>query len=351
MWKGNKGEWSELYTFLKLLSEGKLYAADANLEKIHDIYYPLIKILRFEKGSELEYFYTDQMIILEDKTNNASVKIPISEFKDQSLLLLEKIKKAKGPSFYISEIEDFLYAIQYDTLKAKSADKSDIRIMVHDPITGLRPTLGFSIKSKLGGSSTLFNAGKSTNFVYKLNGDINDKDMQDINKIEGRSKIRARMEAIKDKGITLTFKEVPHEMFNLNLKVIDSGISVILATFLKYYYNGYGSKLFDLLPQVQIDNPCNFNNTLGHDFYEYKIKKFMIDVALGMTPSKVWTGKFDATGGYIVVKEDGEVLCYHVYNHNEFQDYLLTNVKFETPSSTRHNFGKFIRGMKSILLI
>ena len=29
----NKGEWSELYVFLKLLGEGVLYAADADLKK------------------------------------------------------------------------------------------------------------------------------------------------------------------------------------------------------------------------------------------------------------------------------------------------------------------------------
>ena len=30
------------------------------------------------------------------------------------------------------------------------------------------PTLGFSIKSQLGGVSTLLNAGKTTNFVYEI---------------------------------------------------------------------------------------------------------------------------------------------------------------------------------------
>ena len=32
--KLNKGEWSEVYVFLKLLAEGKLYAADKDLKKI-----------------------------------------------------------------------------------------------------------------------------------------------------------------------------------------------------------------------------------------------------------------------------------------------------------------------------
>jgi hypothetical protein len=46
MLKGNKGEWSEAYVFLKLLSEGVLHAADENLQIITDIIYPIIKILR-----------------------------------------------------------------------------------------------------------------------------------------------------------------------------------------------------------------------------------------------------------------------------------------------------------------
>ena len=59
-----------------------------------------------------------------------------------------------------------------------------------------------------------------------------------------------------------------------------------------------------------------------------------------MTPSKIWTGKLDATGGYLVVKEDGEVLCYHIYNRNEFEDYLFKNTKLETASSSRNGFGE-----------
>ena len=65
----------------------------------------------------------------------------------------------------------------------------------------------------------------------------------------------------------------------------------------------------------------------------------MTDIALGMMPSKVWTGELDATGGYLVVKESGDILCYHIYNRNEFENFLLNNTKFETASSTKHGFG------------
>ena len=32
----NKGEWAEAYTFVRLLGEGQIYAADENLNKIDE---------------------------------------------------------------------------------------------------------------------------------------------------------------------------------------------------------------------------------------------------------------------------------------------------------------------------
>ena len=45
---GNKGEWSEIYVFLRLLAMGKLYAADAELNKLSDVFYNILNILRSE---------------------------------------------------------------------------------------------------------------------------------------------------------------------------------------------------------------------------------------------------------------------------------------------------------------
>lgn len=59
-----------------------------------------------------------------------------------------------------------------------------------------------------------------------------------------------------------------------------------------------------------------------------------------MTPAKVWSGIYDATGGFLIVKRNGDVLCYHIYNRNQFEDYLFQNTKLDTASSTRHEFGK-----------
>ena len=58
-----------------------------------------------------------------------------------------------------------------------------------------------------------------------------------------------------------------------------------------------------------------------------------------MTPAREWNGRDDATGGYVIVREDGNVLAFHIYNRDMFEDYLIDNTKFETASSSRHGFG------------
>lgn len=73
--------------------------------------------------------------------------------------------------------------------------------------------------------------------------------------------------------------------------------------------------------------------------YAYKIKQFLLAFALGMTVSSPWDGSFNANGGYIVVKEDGDVVCYHFFDRNDLEQYLFNNTKFDTPSTARHEFG------------
>ena len=113
----------------------------------------------------------------------------------------------------------------------------------------------------------------------------------------------------------------------------------ILSEVMLTYFSTRYSSLIDLTKLIRDRNPLNFDMQHGHKFYEYKVKHFLTDIALGMTGSKVWSGVYDVTGGYLIVKNDGEVLCYHIYNRNQFEDYLFANTKLETPSSTRHEFG------------
>jgi type II restriction enzyme len=193
----------------------------------------------------------------------------------------------------------------------------------------------------LGGEATLLNAGKTTNFIYQvLDFKATSGEIESINEIDTRSKIKDRIEAIKSKGGRLKFINLEQDIFKNNLVLIDSLLPNIVAEILNTFFTTSLSSIKDLTENINSNNPINYDNKFSHSFYEYKMKRFLTDVALGMTPSKVWSGVYDATGGYLIVKENGDVLCYHIYNRNQFEDYLFANTKLETASSTRHDFGK-----------
>jgi hypothetical protein len=341
---GNKGEWSEIYTFLKLLAEGKLYAADKNLKKIRNIYYPILKILRSGKKGGLEYVRNGDIKVVDSKSQKTLLKIPLRAFKKQSLILLKSIKKVQGGSgsFSCLEVEKALEKIKVRNIKSPSGKKEDITLVVHDLKTGFDPTLSFSIKSKLGGASTLLNPSKSTNFIYTLeknNSTLQEPDAEYQKTLTKR--IRDKLMQKKEKGYKFKFVGISSDVFNSNLVMIDSGLPEILGNLTLNYYLGLGPTIKKITRQIEKENPLNFCPVKGQKFYEHKVKNLLMDIALGMTPARPWKGYYDATGGYIVVRKDGEVVCYHIYNINEFKDYLFNHTKLDTPSTDRHNHGDF----------
>lgn len=338
---GNKGEWSEIYALLKLLGDKKLYAGDAALNKIESLFYPIIKIIRDESGGNFEYIIEGDIILISG--DREELRIPVSTFTEEASKLLDSIKGSNGV-FSLPETEEFMNSIYCTTLKAKSTSKTDIRIVIHDQRINQSAELGFSIKSQLGGDSTLLNAGKTTNFIYEIiDAAIANSEIERINLIDTRSKIKDRIAEIKAIGGQLKFKSLENDIFKNNLILIDSMLPNILSEIVLLFFTTSYSSVKSLCQQISVTNPLNFDNQHSHAFYEYKIKRFLTDVALGMMPSKVWTGQYDATGGYLIVKENGDVLCYHIYNRNQFEDYLFENTKLETASSTRHEFGSIYK--------
>jgi type II restriction enzyme len=337
MLKGNVGEWSEIYTLLKLLSDKEIYVGDALLNKIPRLLYPIIKIIRDESSGTFEYHVDDEISIIQNKQTILSISI--ETFKEKAAILLSKIKEKSKTTFGVPQIEDFLSQIKCTSIKAKSSTKTDIKIVIHDLKTNMQPELGFSIKSQLGSPSTLLNAGKTTNFIYKINGPLTGSLVSQINAINSRGKIKERLLSLKNKGCQLEFVDLEKIIFKNNLVLIDSLLPQIMSHIVLEFYSSNKSKTTELVKSVNNSNPLNFDFSHNHQFYEYKVKKLLSDVAVGMMPSVTWTGLYDSTGGYLIVKNNGELLAYHLYNKNAFEDYLLNYTKLDTASSSRHKFG------------
>lgn len=340
---GNKGEWSEIYVFLRLLHLGKLYAADEDLNKLDDVFYNILNIIRKENIGSLEFQINknNRVSVVKADTDELLGEFNVSDFKIAADQLYNEITSAKTSTFTSADTEAFLNELNVATIKAKSNDKSDIRIKIHDINTGIEAVQGFSIKSRLGEASTLINAGKTTNFIYEITGEIDDLLMNEFNNCSNL--IKKRLEVLSGANCGIVYHEMENKSFEGNLLMLDGDLPAICAEMLHLYYAEGIRDVSKSLEKLNRINPMNYNLTLGHPFYQYKFKKLLSECALGMTPAKTWNGMADATGGYIIVREDGEVLCYHLFNRNEFESYLIKNTKFETASTSRHQFGNIYK--------
>jgi len=340
--KGNKGEWSEIYTLFRLLGEGKVHAGDANLNKLN-LYYPILNIIR-EESNRYEYKPdTKKNIVVIDENGNEYARISMDKFMEESKSLLDSIKNTNKGSFEIPSTECFMSEIGCTKIKAPSGDKSDIHIVIHDLRTNMTPLLGFSIKSQLGGNSTLLNATQATNIIYRVEGGvISDKFITELN---GIKKHLPRMKALIDNGFHLVYADIEHQTFKNNLLFLDTCMPEFIAHCLVCdSLPNSTSKIKEAVKIVAAQNPFGFQGKDVVAFYEHKMKVLLLDSALGMTPAKEWKGRYDANGGYLVVKKDGDIVCYHFYDRNDVEDYLFNNTKFERGSRTRHHYGSLFRG-------
>lgn len=338
----NKGEWSELYAFLKILSEKRLYSADESLTLLSESFLKVLSILRNEGGEDLSFEIDESKDEIHIKKNDLSLgTIPVFKITSKLSAILQKIKNGSGSkgTFTVSEAESLMKDLHCSKIAASAGKKADIVLTIEDPHTGTRPKRGFSIKSKIGGLSTLLNASGATNFEYEIiesQGRIQGKPLIDLDKL------------LSDKE-QLKFVDVPNAVFRKNLSMIDSGMPKIMGEMVKAYYLGLGSSLTDLTDNVEKLDPLRQDH---QHFYEHKVQELLLSVAFGMQPAKLWNGSYETHGGYIIVKDNGELACYHVYDRDRFKKFLYRNTKFETPSRSRHNFGSVYEraGRKYLLL-
>ena len=142
---GNKGEWSELYAFMKLLSQGRVYAANEKVEKIEDVYYPILKIMREEtRGEIIDYIIGDNQINVEMHSNRI-LSIDRTEMENQADRLLSEIATHSG-SFELEDVAKFANGIKVTKIKAPSTDTTDISMQIEDIHTNYIRNVGFSIK-------------------------------------------------------------------------------------------------------------------------------------------------------------------------------------------------------------
>lgn len=332
----NKGEWTEFLSFIKILKDKKLVLADSEL-------YPTSNYFNITNVSTQNIDYicnleNSNSITIFSKTNNEKNEIFTSDIITQETItnITQKIKNNSG-TFNIEEFNLIENKLGFTMVKGgTSTQKADIVLGIRND-TLHKENEGFGIKSYLGSKPTLLNASGNTNFIFKVEG-VNEQAIDKVNSINTNKKIIDRISAIHQLGGTLNFEKAEKSTMEYNLKLVDSHMPIIVGNMLYEFYvnrtSSIGQNISVLHEKGRLNEIIGYGDLAS---LTIKVKKLLVDVLLGFFPSKQWNGNYESNGT-IVVKENGEQVGYHVIDMVSLQDYLFNNIKFDTPSVSRHRF-------------
>lgn len=352
----NNGEWAEVYIFFKVIADRKLYTADAAFNPIKNVYLDVLSVIREETKGEIYKYKTGETVTI--LLNHEPVgEVPVSEFVKYKNLLWKLLEENTETTFSSEEIEQFLNSIYIYNPKSPAHIVSkfcggtvDIVIETKDR-SGVNRVLGFSCKSDLRASATLLNAsGENTNFIFEVTGSMDDEKMEHFNNIFKEVKRKGeiccdiattdRMQYLHDIGCDIQSAGTSKQLAKANLiKCGGMEMPAIVAGMLKKFYfenlGGY-TTMEDCIEYLADNDFVGYGFDDLKDTYRSKIAHLLLCTFTGMRLGSPWNGRQEVNGGYIVVKNNGDVVAFHSTIADEFKEFLVAKMLMESPSHSRH---------------
>jgi hypothetical protein len=340
--RANKGEWSELYVFLRILVDEFVYSEDSKGRTDQSSVINVVEVIRECNNVTHIYKIGKNVEIIENGTLIDSIaKDKVLEYCNMVLERIIEGDQIHDGAFPIEGSQEILNKFRFSSISANSKHKEDILLKVRNSIDGSPIKVGLSIKSEIGSKPTLMNSGKNTRIRYKIN-NFSINEMNIINQINktshGKYFITKRIQELFRSDKEVVFDKYIGCIFFRNLQMIDTIMPEIFAHFVLYHYKRIGEGINTsemIISGMEVENPLKLESTQK---YKYKFKEFLSSSALGMTPGKLWDGTNNAVGGYIVVKENGDLRYHGNFNPDQFKEYLLRTTKVDRPSTTRHDY-------------
>ena len=329
----NKGEWTELLVFIKLLLDKQLSLSDAKLNKNTNS----LKINKVTTHNlDIEFLLSNlSTVIIKNKEDKSEKEINISEVINSEIinLLISKIKDS-SQTFEIPEFNIIQDKLGFNVIKGgNSNQKADILLDIENNFIQ-KENEGFGIKSYLGSKPTLLNASGNTNFIFKING-LKKSYIDEVNAIDTATKLKDRLHRIEELGGTFEYIGAERDTMDFNLKMVDSEMPKIIGQILLLFYKERISSLVEITDKLLGDTKNEDQKML----LTSKIKKLLVDILLGFFAGTKWNGSYEANGT-IVMKNNGDCVGFHIIELDNLKNYLFENIKLDTPSTTRHRFGK-----------
>ena len=286
--EATKKEWCELYSFFRLLADGKVVLGTADA-KAGETSWPIAMIQREEHDGTRQYYIEEDAIRIEAESGTKFM--PREDFGIVADLILRAVKSSSEDDVTSPEgVEEFLDEAAIFDLEVKFAT----------------PT------------------------VNKINA-----------LPESPNEVAERMMMIERLGGVLKYSDVADRVFRSNLLMIDLHFPRVLTEMVRIMHLDGISRISELTEVIKQMNPLKIKDELinKHKFYEFKMKQFLMALALGMRPAKIYNGLDSAVEGILLVGGSGEVLCYHKSEKQVMEDFLFQNTRLEKGSLEKDKYG------------
>lgn len=336
--EATKREWSELYTFFRLLSDGVVYAGSPQVQKREDACLPIALIQREEHDGTRKYLIeSEEVHIIGEKIDKV---IPRETFGDVADAVLAAMKGSSEDIVLSPDgVEEFLDEVSIFDLEARTDDRTDFYIAFYHVDA---PLTGFNVRSRLSAMNPLLDGGRSANLKFEQLGvKFANPMINSVNALEMPDVVAERMQMIDHLGGVLKYSDVADKVFRCNLSMIDLHFPRVIAEMLRIMQTDGITKVTELTERIKEINPLKIKEDLigKHGFYEFKMKQFLLALVLGMRPAKIYTGEDSAVSGILLVTGGGEVLCYQKSDKKVFEDFLYLNSRLEKGSTAKDKYG------------
>jgi hypothetical protein len=342
---GNVGEWSEIFVVLSLLADGQINLANLDLSPRDDGHLSVVEVHRNSPMGQLSFVIDEsdrESIRLAGSDEVICTRSEITESASQLFAAL----KIGGSSIQMPQLESLLARMRTYQLAAPSSGKTDLSVVVRDGRTGGLSLMSFSVKSQVGGAATLLNASGATSFCYPVTGKESE-----IQLLEALGREPQQIIAhSRDNEIQIGSGRPLNAAFETNLRMVDSGMPTMVAVMLFGHFAGEGTLVSDVAEYLEVIDPLGIGEANASTFYTHKIKDLLVDLALGLTPSKKWDGSYKVNAGHLIVNKLGQVVCLLFDDRDIFREYLFLNTKFDRGSKSRHNYGGIRRDGAGVFL-
>ena len=339
-------------TFFRLLADGKVFPGTPDAQRDDRKYWPVALIQREEHDGTRRYYIGEEDVrivsgtVEKDGTFTASagkepLSFPRADFGDAAEIILHLLRNEQGEEVEVSEgLEAFLDAVNIYDLESRTDDRTDFSVAFWSADA---PLTGFTVRCRLSRMNPLLDGGRTANLKLEQSGVK--FAVPTVNKVnalpESPMEVAERMMMIERLGGVLKYSDVADRVFRCNLLMIDLHFPRMLAEMVRLMHLDGITRISELTERIKEMNPLKIKDELinKHRFYEFKMKQFLLALATGMRPAKIYNGTDSAVEGMLLTNGDGGVLCYHKSDRQTFADFLYRNTRFEKGSVDKDKYG------------